>query len=127
MLWSSRDGWRHFSMKYGEYQHLLFEYKEDGVLLVTINRPEVLNATNRRLHWELTQAWKDVDDDPKANVILITGAGRAFSAGGDMEMIEEMTRSPQAAAQSSREARDIVYNMINLDKPIISAINCVAV
>jgi enoyl-CoA hydratase len=114
-------------MKYSEYQHLLFEHKEDGVLLVTINRPEVLNATNRRLHWELTQVWKDVDDDPKADVILITGAGRAFSAGGDMEMIEEMTRSPEAVAQSWREAGDIVYNMINLDKPIISAINGVAV
>src|SRR5271155_1972819 len=70
-------------MKYSEYQHLLFEHKEDGVLLVTINRPEVLNATNRRLHWELTQVWKDIDEDPEARVILITGAGRAFSAGGD--------------------------------------------
>src|SRR5690242_4212042 len=114
-------------MKYSEYQHLLFEHKEDGVLLVTINRPEVLNATNRRLHWELTQVWKDVDGDPDARVILITGAGRAFSAGGDMDMIEEMTRNPEAVAQSWREAGDIVYNMINLDKPIISAINGVAV
>src|SRR5260370_4032950 len=113
MLWSSRDGWRHFSMKYGEYQHLLFEYKEDGVLLVTINRPEVLNATNRRLHWELTQVWKDVDDDPKANVILITGAGRAFSAGGDMEMIEEMTRSPDAVAQSWPQPGHRCANMRN--------------
>ena len=88
-------------MKYSEYQHLLFEHKEDGVLLVTINRPEVLNATNRRLHWELTQVWKDVDEDPKARVILVTGAGRAFSAGGDMEMIEEMT------AQSARRSRKV--------------------
>src|SRR5271169_7160129 len=78
------------SMKYSEYQHLLFEHREDGVLLVTLNRPDVLNATNARLHWELTQVWKDVADDPETRVVLVTGAGKAFSAGGDLEMISAM-------------------------------------
>ncbi len=71
-------------MDYKEYQHLLFERREDGVLLVTINRPERLNTANARLHWELGHVWKDVDDDPEAHVVLITGAGRAFSAGGSI-------------------------------------------
>ena len=70
-------------MYYDEYQHLLFERKENGVVLITINRPEVMNATNARLHWELSRVWLDIGDDPDARVAVITGAGRAFSAGGD--------------------------------------------
>src|SRR5277367_4758431 len=65
-------------MKYSEYQHLLFEQKGDGILLITINRPEVLNATNNRLHWELSRVWLDIADDDETNVIVVTGAGRAF-------------------------------------------------
>jgi enoyl-CoA hydratase len=114
-------------MTYDEYQHLKIDLKPNGVLFVTLNRPDVMNATNARLHWELTQIWKTVDDDEKAKVVLVTGAGKAFSAGGDLEMIENMTGNPAAVAQAMREAGDIVYNMINLDKPIVSAINGVAV
>jgi enoyl-CoA hydratase len=114
-------------MTYEEYQHLKFDLKPNGVLLVTLNRPDVLNATNARLHWELTQIWKTVDDDPNVKVVLVTGAGKAFSAGGDLEMVENMAGNPPAIAQALREAGDIVYNMINLEKPIVSAINGVAV
>ncbi len=114
-------------MDYSSYQHLLFERKEDGILLITINRPEVLNATNNRLHWELSRVWLDVADDAETNVIVVTGAGRAFSAGGDLEMIERMAGSANNIAGAWKEAADIVYNMTNLDKPIISAINGVAV
>ena len=113
-------------MKYSEYQHLLFEHREDGVLLITLNRPDVLNATNARLHWELSQVWKDVDDDPETRVVLVTGAGSAFSAGGDLDDLRD-DRQHGEDRQAWREAGDIVYNMINLDKPIISAINGVAV
>ncbi len=114
-------------MKYSEYQHLLFERKEDGILLITINRPEVLNATNNRLHWELSRVWLDIADDPETRVVVVTGAGRAFSAGGDLEMIERMAGNAENIGQAFKEAGDIVYNMVNLEKPIISAINGVAV
>src|SRR5208283_3420364 len=114
-------------MKYSEYQHLLFEQKGDGILLITINRPEVLNATNSRLHWELSRVWLDIAQDAETNVIVVTGAGRAFSAGGDLAMIEAMAGNAANIGQAWKEAGDIVYNMINLDKPIISAINGVAV
>jgi enoyl-CoA hydratase len=114
-------------MDYGEYQHLLFERHEPGILLITINRPEVLNATNKRLHWELSRVWLDVADDPETNVVIITGAGRAFSAGGDLDMIDQMKGNAAVIGATMREAADIVYNMINCDKPIISAINGVAV
>jgi enoyl-CoA hydratase len=114
-------------MDYADYQHLTFNRKPNGVLLITINRPDVLNATNARLHWELTQVWGTVDADPGARVALVTGAGKAFSAGGDLDLVEEMFSNPAAGARTMREASDLVYNMINLDKPIVSAINGVAV
>ena len=114
-------------MDYADYQHLLFDRRPNGVVLITINRPEVMNATNARLHWELTQVWLTIDADPAARVALVTGAGRAFSAGGDIALVEEMTANHEAVARTLREASDLVYNMINLDKPVISAINGVAV
>src|SRR6266700_2531622 len=114
-------------MDYADYQHLLFDRRANGVVLITINRPEVMNATNARLHWELTQVWLTIDADPAARVALVTGAGRAFSAGGDISLVEEMTTNREAVARTLREAADLVYNMINLDKPVVSAINGVAV
>jgi enoyl-CoA hydratase len=119
--------WESEKMKYSEYRHLLFERNDDGILLITINRPEVLNATNSRLHFELSRVWLDVADDDETNVVVVTGAGRAFSAGGDLDMIQQMTASAANVGKAWKEAGDIVYNMINLDKPIISAINGVAV
>jgi enoyl-CoA hydratase len=114
-------------MTYADYRHLAFEREADGVLLVTLNRPEVMNAANERLHWELSDVWKTIGADPDTRVALVTGAGRAFSAGGDLDMIERMARDATVRAQAMREAADIVYNMVNLEKPVVSAINGVAV
>jgi enoyl-CoA hydratase len=114
-------------MDYADYQHLTFDLNPNGVLRITINRPEVLNATNARLHWELTQVWGTVDADSKTRVALITGAGKAFSAGGDLGLVEEIFTNPAAVSRTMREASDLVYNLINLDKPVVSAINGVAV
>ncbi|MBI4594505.1 MAG: enoyl-CoA hydratase/isomerase family protein, partial [Candidatus Rokubacteria bacterium] len=114
-------------MDYREYQHLVFERRPNGVLLITLNRPEVLNATNDRMHWELTQVWLTIDRDPDTRVAVVTGAGRAFSAGGDLAMVQANATDPRRLANTVREASDIVYNMINLDKPVVSAINGVAV
>src|SRR5881398_2666091 len=114
-------------MDYRDYQHLTFERREHGVVLITINLPEVLNATNDRLHWELTQVWLTFDADEAARVAVVTGAGRAFSACGDLEMVDANARDPRRLARMVREASDLVYNMINTDKPIVSAINGVAV
>ena len=114
-------------MNYADFRHLTFEPKPNGVLVVTINRPEVLNAANARLHWEFTQIWPVVDADPKTRVVVVTGAGKAFSAGGDLSLVEDMAGNPDALTRTMREASDLVYNMINLDKPVVSAINGVAV
>ncbi|MGE0824478.1 MAG: enoyl-CoA hydratase/isomerase family protein [Candidatus Binatia bacterium] len=113
-------------MNYNSYEHLAIE-KKDGIALLTINRPETLNSTNFRLHYELSRIWLDIAEDDEVRVALITGAGRAFSAGGDFEVVEKAQGNLEVVSQIMKEARDIVHNMINCDKPIISAINGVAV
>ncbi|MBI2321478.1 MAG: enoyl-CoA hydratase/isomerase family protein [Chloroflexi bacterium] len=117
-------------MDYSRYEHLLVDIS-DGVALVTLNRPEVYNAVNHRLHRELMEIWPDLDRDPRVRVSVITGAGdKAFSAGGDLAMLEHrMTMSAEERYEDTMrpEAQQIVYNLINADKIIISAINGVAV
>jgi enoyl-CoA hydratase len=111
---------------YEMYQHLRVE-KQDGIALITMNRPEVYNATNSRLHYELGRIWADLGDDAEVRVAVITGAGEAFSAGGDLDLIERLLGDSSAIASTMKEAGDIVYNIINLEKPLISAINGIAV
>jgi enoyl-CoA hydratase len=115
-------------MHYSDFQFLTFDRRSDGIVVVTINRPEVLNATNARLHWELTKVWDVLNDDAAVRVIIVTGAGaRAFSAGGDLGWIAETAGNPQKVADTMKEAGDIVFKMLACEKPIISAINGVAV
>ncbi|MGL4262779.1 MAG: enoyl-CoA hydratase-related protein, partial [Afipia sp.] len=72
-------------MNYANFQFLKFDLRPNGVLLLTLNRAEAMNATNGRMHWELTKVWDLVNHDPEVRVIVVTGAGdRAFSAGGDL-------------------------------------------
>ena len=111
---------------YSKYEHILFDIK-DGVALLTINRPDVYNATNFKLHNELSKVWLDLGNDDDVRVVVITGAGTAFSAGGDFDLIQESIGNAKVIAGTMEEARDIVHNMINLDKPVIAAINGVAV
>ncbi|WP_028206039.1 enoyl-CoA hydratase/isomerase family protein [Paraburkholderia nodosa] len=115
-------------MQYEDFQFIRFDPQSDGVMLVTLNRPDVMNATNNRMHWELTKVWGVVNDDPRVKAIVITGAGdRAFSAGGDLSVVEEMSNSQEATLRVMKEASDIVYNILACEKPIISAINGTAV
>lgn len=115
-------------MNYADFQFLKFDHRPNGVLLMTLNRPEVLNATNARLHFELTKIWDVIRDDAKVKVAVVTGAGdRAFSVGGDLDWIEEAVGDPAVVETLLKEAGDIVFNMMACEKPIISAINGVAV
>lgn len=93
-------------MDYRKYEYLKFDYPSDGVLLITINRPDVLNATNNRLHWELSTVWLDVGNDDACRVAVITGAGTAFSAGGDLDMVLNQAKDfKQIAAIAKPEFR----------------------
>lgn len=112
---------------YDDFEHISCERRRDGVAVVTLDRPEVLNAANVRMHREMSEIWAVVDSDDEIGACVVTGAGRAFSAGGDLEMIEEMTEEYGAVLTQWRDAGAIVERMLDSKKPIVSAINGVAV
>jgi enoyl-CoA hydratase len=112
---------------YENFDHLRFDRPSAGVVVITIDRPEVLNAANERLHRELSQVWRVVDADDSVAVAVITGAGRAFSAGGDLAMVERMTTDHGAVVEQWRDANAVVAEMLASVKPIVAAINGIAV
>lgn len=115
-------------MDLDSYSYFDFESLPHGVLLITINRdPEHMNPANEELHRDLARVWLEFDADPNYRVAVITGAGRGFCAGGDIEMERRMAGNLPAVQQELKVARDIVMNMVNCEKPIISAINGPAV
>jgi enoyl-CoA hydratase len=114
-------------MDYSAYEHLLFERRDRGVLLVTMNRPEKYNAAHEIMHAELARVWADISRDDETRVVVVTGAGKAFSAGGDLAMVQRQIGDYGRVTSMLSEMSDLVYNMINCEKPIISAINGVAV
>src|SRR5580658_346479 len=112
---------------YPGIEQLRVDRHSDGVVLVTIDRQEALNAVDEPLHRELSEIWRHVDADPEARVAVVTGAGSAFCAGGDLAMLEEMTEHYEAVLVQLRDAGAIVRAMVDCEKPIVSAINGVAV
>ena len=110
-----------------QFPSLQFERPAEGVLRVVISKPGRLNATDRPMHRELSQLWNAVDRDPDVRVVVVRGAGEAFSAGGDLEMVREITEDWETRVEVWREARDLVYAMVNCAKPIVSAIQGPAV
>jgi enoyl-CoA hydratase len=109
-----------------DYANITLE-RAGGIGRLTLSRPEALNALDKATGEEILDALEVLRDDAEVRVVVVTGAGRAFSAGGDLDMVEANSRDPKRLARTVREASDIVYNMINTDKPIVSAINGVAV
>lgn len=114
-------------MEFDRYQYLRTERQPHGVLLMTLNRPEVLNAAHEDMHTEMAGIWADIDKDDQTRVVVVTGAGRAFSAGGDLAMVERQIGNYDLVTRMLAEMGDLVYNMANCSKPIVSAINGVAV
>ncbi len=113
--------------RYATYDKFLIERPADGILKLTFNRPEAYNAVDAETHSQLTYIWRDIDADPTVRSVIVTGTGKAFSAGGDFGLIERMLDDPNFRMQTWKEARDLVYNIINCNKVIISAINGPAV
>ena len=77
-------------MTIAEYERLRFERRDHGVLLITMDRPAKYNAADEQMHGELARVWAEVSADPQTRVAVITGAGKAFSAGGDLGMVRRM-------------------------------------
>ena len=103
------------------YETIRLEKRNDGVAVATLNRPAKLNAVNGRMHTELSTLARDFDDDPQARVLVVTGAGRAFCAGGDFS-----AGAPPEGAEGGNmmlEASRIVDHLLDCHKPIISAVN----
>lgn len=97
------------------------------VRLVTLNRPDHLNAANPTIHYALANIWRSLAADPEIHVVVLTGAGRAFSAGGDFDVIERAARDADYRYGLLAEARQIVREMVAFPVPIIAAVNGPAV
>jgi enoyl-CoA hydratase len=103
-----------------------FERNQDGVLEMIFDGPN-LNAVDARVHAELPKVWSLVDSDPDTRVVLVRGEGRAFSAGGSFDLIDEQIESYSTRMRVYYETRDLVTNMINCKTPVVSAIHGPAV
>ena len=115
-------------MDYSRYKDLKIRRLEPGILeLVMGEEGGKLSTATERLHKELAEIWLDIDRDPDTRVAILRGAGKGFSAGGDLAMVEKITQDFEARARVWREARDLVYNIINCSKMVVSAMHGPAV
>ena len=103
-------------------ENILLE-RRDRLLVVTLNRPETLNAFDFALHNEMAEALAFAKDDPDSDVVLLTGAGRAFSAGGDLDHLANSAANPGAFDHEVRIARTIVLTLLDIAKPVVCAMN----
>jgi len=115
------------SDRYAHYQRLQFDRPHPRVLRITMSNPGRLNSADAIMHRELVEIWREVDGDPDVSAVVLTGAGKAFSAGGDFDMIGGIIDDFSNRARGWKEARDLVYNVINCSKPVVSAMRGPAV
>jgi enoyl-CoA hydratase len=108
------------------FPNLRFDRPADGVLRITLDGPG-LNAVGPEVHRELADVWLTVDRDADTRVALLRGAGKAFCAGGSFELLESIMDDYGVRTRVMREARDLVFNVINCSKVVVSAIHGPAV
>jgi enoyl-CoA hydratase len=114
------------SDRYANFASLHFERPEPGILRLVLSGPG-LNAVGPEMHRDLADVWVEVDRDPEVRVVLLRGAGKGFSAGGSFDLIDGAIRHYPDRLRVLREARDLVRNLIECSKPIVSAIHGPAV
>ncbi|KCB22719.1 enoyl-CoA hydratase/isomerase family protein [Bordetella hinzii] len=115
---------------YAGYQSLKLRRHPEGVLELIMGAKDAsgkLSTADHRLHRELADIWRDIDTDPETRVVLIRGEGKGFSGGGDLDLVQQMADDFDVRARVWREARDLVYNIINCNKPVVSAMHGAAV
>jgi enoyl-CoA hydratase len=105
---------------------LLIE-EHGAVRLLTLNRPDAFNATNEDLHGALANVWERLAADTEMLALVITGAGRAFSGGGDLNLLDRMVHDTQLRAAVMEEGAVIVRGMASIEVPIVAAVNGPAV
>ncbi len=102
--------------------------RADGaVRIVTINRPDQLNAVNAALHWGLANVWRKLSADSDARVVILTGEGKTFCAGGDFDWLSSFSTDSGARYESIREGAEIIEEMLRFPLPVIAAVNGAAV
>jgi enoyl-CoA hydratase/carnithine racemase len=109
------------------FSSLSFAQPAAGVLEIVLGGEGRLNAADAAMHADLATVWRDVDADAAVSAVLVRGAGKGFSAGGDYALIEAMIEDEATLLRVWKEARDLVYNMVNCAKPVVSAIHGPAV
>ncbi|MCV6963802.1 enoyl-CoA hydratase [Mycobacterium intermedium] len=104
------------------------DVRADGPLrIITLNRPDELNAVNDSLHVGLARLWQRLTDDPTARAAVLTGSGKAFSAGGDFNYLAELAQDADLRSKTIRDGREIVLGMARCRIPVIAAVNGPAV
>jgi enoyl-CoA hydratase len=97
--------------------------RKDRLLTITLNRPAALNAFNEQMHRDLLEVLAFAADDEDSDVLVLTGAGRAFSAGGDLAYVAENAERPERFDADVRRAKRIVYTVLDLEKPLVCRLN----
>lgn len=102
--------------------------EEQGpVCVVTLNRPEALNASNPELHRAMARLWRHLAEQPDIRAVVVTGAGRAFCAGGDMDLFKALHRDQATRQFLLDEAAHVITEMANFPLPVVAAVNGAAV
>lgn len=109
-------------MTYAGYQRLSVNVA-GRIATVMMNQPDKLNAVGMGMHTELARIFVDLNNDPQVDIIILTGAGRAFSSGGDIDWMQKMIDDPDEFEKTAREAKQIVFSMLDCEKPIIAKVN----
>ncbi len=109
-------------MKWDDYRCIQFERRQ-RVLVIKLNRPDQLNAIDARLHTELSQVFTDAAADPDSDVIVLTGNGRAFCAGGDLDWMQSSIDRPAEFELVASEAKAIIFSQLDLSKPLVCRLN----
>jgi enoyl-CoA hydratase len=107
---------------YDAYKKLAFERPSPNVLEVILLGDGRGNAVGHELHGEMARVWNDIDADREVNAVILRGRDDAFGAGGHVDLVEQLGRDFQLMVESWKEARGIVYNIINCSKPVVAAI-----
>ena len=97
--------------------------KSDQVLRIIFNRPERLNAVNGDVHRELAMVFEDAAKEPDVGCVIVTGNGRAFSAGGDLNWIKTTYKNTDYVPGLLVEARKIIYDLLSIEQPVIAMVN----
>jgi len=104
------------------YDTIRFD-REGRIIRATLNRPDALNAVNAQMHTELSRVFVDLNDDPGSDIVILTGAGRAFCAGGDIDWMQDAIDEPSGFETTAFEAKRIVFSQLDLEKPLICRMN----